>query len=293
MQLTAPATKVFLLPPKQVVTALPPLAETCYDQLRAGFALQTTHLLTDDPGSADLILAPIQNAGYGLRFEALRSSKIYQPYAGKLIVYSPDDNQFPSLRGLYPAAPLRWVRRGWALPAHYISSHIHRFSFSADEAAQKDLLFSFVGSSRTHPIREKILQWRHPRAVVLDSSSKSDRHYWWEKENKDDLLDSFREITRRSRFVVCPRGVSASSIRLFEAIEASSVPVIVADDLALPLGPNWEEFSIRVREREIDDVPRLIEHYADRAFEMGAAARRAWETYFSPEASIGSVVAWA
>jgi hypothetical protein len=295
MPTTIAATNVYLLPPDEVTKALPPLAQACFEQLRAGFAIQsaTAHALASDPESAELILAPIQSAGYGPCFEALRSSATYRKHADKLVVYSPDDNQFPALRGLYPAAPRRWVRRGWALPAHYISAHIHQFSFTSEEIGKKDILFSFVGSSRTHAIRERIVRWRHPAAVVIDSSAKNDSQYWWEKTNKNQFVDSFKDVTRRSKFVVCPRGVSSSSIRLYEAMEAAAVPVIVSDDLELPLGPSWEEFSVRVQERDIESIPRLIEQLHDRATKMGSAARRVWETYFSPEATVASVVGWA
>jgi hypothetical protein len=76
-------------------------------------------------------------------------------------------------------------------------------------------------------------------------------------------------------------------------MEAAAVPVIVADDLELPLGPSWEEFSLRVREQDVDDIPGLIERSQHRAIEMGLAARRAWKAYFSPQATVGSLVGWA
>ena len=151
MQPGNPATPVYLLPPDEVTKTSPPLAAACFEELRAGFALQqtTAHTLAPDPESAAIILAPIQIAGYGRCFEALRRSAVYRKHANKLVVYSPDDNQFPALRGLYPAVPRSWARQGWALPAHYVSAHIHKFSFTPEERQKKDLLFSFVGSSRT------------------------------------------------------------------------------------------------------------------------------------------------
>ncbi len=243
--------RVYLLPPAEVAANLPPGAADCYDQLLAGFALQTgsAHTLTPDPDDAEMILAPIRCGGYGPCFEKLRRSAIYRRHAARVVVYSPEDNQFPALRGLFPSVSARWVRTRWALPAHYVSGHIHQFAFRRDEIAAKDLLFSFVGSSRTHPIREQIVKWREPRGLVVDASAGTDPDYWWEKENREQLIADYREITRRSQFVLCPRGVSASSLRLFEAMEAGAVPVIVADDLQLPLGPAWEDFSLGVRER--------------------------------------------
>lgn len=288
------AVQVYLLSPGQVVEAASHHAAACFEQMRIGFTLQfnTAHTLVPDPESADLILAPIQGEGYGPCFEALRHSTFHRDYANKLVVYSTDDNQFPALRGLYPAVARRWVRRGWALPAHYVSAHFHQFSFRPEELQNKDILFSFVGSSQTHRIRKRIVEWRHRDGVVIDAS-KGEKNYWWQGTNKDHFLDSFRQITRRSKFVICPRGFSPSSIRLFEAMEAGAVPVIIADDLELPVGPNWNEFSLRVRERDLDEVPHMVERAQERASGMGAAARRVWESYFSPQATVGSLVGWA
>ncbi len=292
---TPPAIPVYLLPPDHVTRSLPPLAGAGFEELRAAFALQahTAHTLAPDPESAEIILAPIQVTGYGRCFETLRRSPIYRKFAAKLLVYCLDSNQFPALRGLYPGAQQRWIEQGWALPAHYISTHYHKFLFAPDELQHKDVLFSFVGSSRTHPLREKIVQWQDKRGVVIDSSSKNDQQYWWERPEKDHFSAMFREVTRRSKFVVCPRGKSPASVRVFETMEAAAVPVIVADDLELPLGPRWEEFSLRVREQDVDKIPNLIERRQDRAEAMGKAARAAWEAYFSPQATVGSVVGWA
>lgn len=128
---------------------------------------------------------------------------------------------------------------------------------------------------------------------MIDATSKSEEKYWWQRPEKEKFVDSFREIAARSQFVICPRGISPSSIRLYEAMEAAAVPVILSDELELPVGPEWETFCLRVPEREIDRTPRLIEEQQARAREMGAAARSAWELYFSPQNTVQSVVSWA
>jgi exostosin family protein len=294
MQLTAPPTRVYLLSPDTVAKNPPALSEGCYEQLRADFAIQSGsgHTLASDPDSAELVLAPIQSSGYGPCLELLRHSPFLRSYGDKTIVYSAGDNQYPGLRGLYTTVNRRWIRKGWALPAHYVSTHHPKFSFSLDELQMKDLLFSFVGSSRTHPIRERIVRWKHPNAVVTDSNRKTDDKYWWETNDRTQFISSFREITRRSKFVICPRGVSPSTIRLFEVMAAAAAPVILADDLTLPLGPNWDDLSVRVPEKDVDTVPRLLEELESKAGAMGLAARQAWEDYFSPQATVNSFVYW-
>src|SRR2546430_7005512 len=42
------------------------------------------------------------------------------------------------------------------------------------------------------------------------------------------------------------------------------VPVIVSDDWVEPTGPNWDEFTIRVPEGAVADIPRLLESREDR-----------------------------
>ena len=37
------------------------------------------------------------------------------------------------------------------------------------------------------------------------------------------------------------------------------VPVILSDDWVEPIGPSWEKFSIRIRERDVDRIPAPLE----------------------------------
>ena len=62
------------------------------------------------------------------------------------------------------------------------------------------------------------------------------------------------------------------------------VPVILSDAWVAPDGPAWEEFSIRIPERQLDEVPRLLETYASRFDLMGVrAVKPGWNG--SPPAS--------
>jgi hypothetical protein len=95
---------------------------------------------------------------------------------------------------------------------------------------------------------------------------------------------------RRSKFVLCPRGLSPASIRLFEAMCAGRVPVVLSDEWVAPDGPKWDNFCVFVPERDAASVPRLLEEREGDAIKMGLAARREWEIYFSPEVIFHRVV---
>ena len=70
------------------------------------------------------------------------------------------------------------------------------------------------------------------------------------------------------------------------------VPVIISDQWVPPEGPDWEKFSIRVRERRISGIPSLLESRRQDAATMGIAARAAWLEWFSEQASFHRTIEW-
>ena len=286
--------KVMLVSPEKIRSGLPTRAACSFEALRRSFAeSRGVHELTESPDEAELIIASVLNGGFGPCLEALRTSSIFRRHGEKVVAYSIDDNQFPGVRGLYPSVRRRWVEAGWAAPAHYISSHFQDRELSC-RFSGKDLAFSFQGSAWTHPVRRRIMSLpAGGGAVLTDAARAGGAKYWWRAENRNELAESYADVLRRSRFVIAPRGVSPSSIRLFEAMRAGAVPIIVADDLVLPWGPDWPACSVRVSERDVSRIPDIVRRFEPDAARMGAAARKAWEQYFSPEATAGSVVTWA
>jgi hypothetical protein len=85
------------------------------------------------------------------------------------------------------------------------------------------------------------------------------------------------------KYALCPRGAGPSTMRIFEMMEASIAPVIVADDWLPPLGPSWEEFALFVPESEISSIYGKVKAHEGEFAHRGRLARQAWEQYFSPE----------
>ncbi len=287
---------VFLLNPADIVgnDRINPIQLGPFRQIREDAAqdIYRRHIVSDDLDRADLILAPAYGDVYGPCFEALRRWPLFEQYQAALVVYSPDDLLHPTLPGLYPGCRPLWHRLGWAVPAHYRSEYWPSLDVQPDEIKERDLLYSFVGSVRNHPVRAPLMQLAHSRAYLRDSSPDKQ---WWDRPREEQAVfrERYRESLLRSKFVLCPRGVSPSSIRLFEAMEAGTVPVVIADGLELPHGPKWSEFSLRVSEHAIAGLPRLLEEWEENAAEMGQKARQVWEDYFSPWSSFNSLVNWA
>ncbi|MGR3458064.1 MAG: exostosin domain-containing protein [Pseudooceanicola nanhaiensis] len=65
----------------------------------------------------------------------------------------------------------------------------------------------------------------------------------------DKASDNFKKILRESVFSLCPSGTGPNSIRLWESIGLGSIPVIMADTLALPGKPAlWQQAAVFCKE---------------------------------------------
>ena len=82
---------------------------------------------------------------------------------------------------------------------------------------------------------------------------------WHLNENdKVERIKDFLNEVSLSKFTFCPRGNGSSSFRLFESLEAGSVPIIIGMlDYPFIDEVDWDSFSIRGE--SIEDLPVLID----------------------------------
>jgi len=103
---------------------------------------------------------------------------------------------------------------------------------------------------------------------------------------------------RNSTFCLIPRGMTASSRRLYESLASGCVPVVVSDHFALPLessqSPLWKAAVLRQPEAEIRELPARLRAIAPEAVklmrEAGASLLPAL-TYVSGQAAGGGASA--
>ena len=76
-------------------------------------------------------------------------------------------------------------------------------------------------------------------------------------------------------------------------MEAGAAPVILADNLCLPHGPNWDQCVVRIAEKDVSKIPQILKDRSPDATAIGKNARKAWEDYFSPSSSFASLSKWA
>lgn len=253
---------------------------TCLDSLR-DYALLTSsenHSVCSDPSVADAIVF-VENTQFDdLLFKTLLKHPLLEKYKDKVFMYNEVDRPWDVLPGLYCCMTTNNVNtnrhRAFAYlhtPNPYIGS-IH------EQEIKKRWLYSFVGSM-SHSCRRPIMQLRDDRGYVQDTS---DFNVWNSHATELEIRgQSYADILGASQFVLCPRGIGSSSIRLFETMQAGRVPVIISDNWVPPAETDWS-FAIKFEERRIGSIPGFLKTLQNESEERGLAARKAWEHSYAP-----------
>jgi hypothetical protein len=246
------------------------------------------HSVADVPSAADLILFVETSIHGGKYFEHVRSHEIYRRHLDRSYIYCATDKIVPLVPGVFVSLEARWSWPSWVRPGHYVSVKLRNGADDMLSPRQAEFLFSFVGSSRSHPVRRAVLKLRHPEADLVDTSKRTAP----EVHEPDDRArwQAFAAGIQNSAFVLCPRGGGTATFRLFETMMLGRVPVIISDQWVPPIGPAWDRCSIRVPERQVGAIPSLLDQNREQAASMGSAARQAWLDWFSPQVSFHRIV---
>jgi hypothetical protein len=191
------------------------------------------------------------------------------------------------LPGVYASVERSWYWPNWTRPSHYLGVREGGYLRYDPGYAARPYLFSFVGSTASHTVRRGIMELGRPDALLIETQAgPGDPGALTREEYQQRYADSVKQ----SAFVLCPRGGGASSFRLFEAMMLGRVPVIIADQWVPPKGPDWESFSVRIKEADVHTIPDLLQARLSEAGQMGAAARAVWLEWFSESVSFHRVV---
>ena len=247
------------------------------------------HQLVDFPDQADVIL--ITDIFFDHRFWRVLANPVVRRNLDRCYVYCEKALVSRILPGLFTSMPSggldprsrrdqQRVRTAWY--TSHERTHANPFLEQARAETEPDLLYSYVGRT-SHPLRKRLLRElpRRPDAIV----EASDDYDHWDRQTPDREARQLRyaETLARSCFVLCPRGWSPSSIRVFETMQVGRVPVIISDGWRPPLGPSWNDFAMFVRENEVESIPKRLTALLPEADAMGRRARKAWEDFFAPE----------
>jgi hypothetical protein len=117
--------------------------------------------------------------------------------------------------------------------------------------------------------------------------------------NQFHLHQPAEERARNSQFflesmlsaltVCCPRGAGLNSTRFFETLGFGRIPILISDDVVLPLENQvkYDRFVLRLPEAQIANIGTFLHDWIDKmppqeTAKKCAAARRAWDDYLCP-----------
>ncbi|MCF7785942.1 MAG: glycosyltransferase family 47 protein [Prosthecobacter sp.] len=246
-----------------------------------------THV--EDPAQADLILFAETFAGLDPYFVDVVRHPVFRAHRQKCVLYHIGDSTLTFCRTVSPSIdrnhPNVHARRSFS---YLFRVHDNPFLCEISEAviakSERTYLFSFVGDPQTHPVRKRLLNLSHPEAL-LKTATGSSATFMADVERKPFQKDYLQTILD-SDFVLCPRGLGPTSMRLFEVMQLGRAPVIISDEWLPVSGIPWEDFALFVTESEVGQISRLLEQNRDRAVAMGKRAREVWLEHFSPQRAV-------
>jgi Exostosin family len=279
---------VFLLSAAQ---AGPERAFLDLEQLRTCARLDRfgVHTAAKRAEDADLLLFVETSGHAGYYFEQVRRHPQYRARRRESYLFCSTDRIIPMLPGIYAGVERSWYWPSWTRPGPYLGVRERGQLRYSPNHGERKYLFSFVGSTKSHAVRGRLMSISHPDALMIDTQAGPlDPGSLGRVEYEQRYADSIRD----SAFVLCPRGGGPSSFRLFESMMLGRVPVIVSDQWVPPTGPDWDSFSVRIEEADVDSIASALEERSSEANRMGAMAREAWLDWFSEGASFHRVVEW-
>ncbi len=248
------------------------------------------HSLTDDPEEADIILFG-EMGECGKFSERVRAHPYYRKFPEKCFLFDAGDSTFQILPGIYAALTESEYRLDHTRTGFYLNVVENAFILHRPITGGEKYLASFVGSVVTHPVRRPFFAWSRNDIYVKDTSGKTNATlHAYDAERRERFLADYAESISDAKFSLCPRGIAASSIRLYESMKMGRGCVIVSDAWHANDGVDWEAFSIRVPEAEAHGIPEMLDELAPRAQEMGLRARQEWEKWFSEKVRFHRVV---
>ena len=114
---------------------------------------------------------------------------------------------------------------------------------------------SYVGRP-THNVRLKLeKKLKNTENFFVRNLESMDSNISSENQSK------FFNLINDSYFSLCPRGYGPTSFRLYESIQAGTIPIYISDEFFLPYSDflDWNKFSILLKPRKISLIPKIVE----------------------------------
>ena len=109
-----------------------------------------------------------------------------------------------------------------------------------------------------------------------------------------DNISEFEDIMNNSIFSLCPRGTSPTSFRLYEALEAGSIPIYISDEYWVPFKDDldWEKFCIFLHPNDIKSIPSMVDKLIEESkyLDMVTKGKEAYKNYFTMQKTSEKII---
>jgi hypothetical protein len=142
---------------------------------------------------------------------------------------------------------------------------------------ERDVLCSFIGSTKNHPIRRKIADLFFKDFVIRERVG----------------YDIFINTMERSIFSLCPRGYGATSFRICESLQHGSIPIYVYDEPWVPWTDEFDfkEIGILISEKEIPDILNIIKSKTEEDIQRYVTnGKKIYKEYFTFEGCAKQII---
>ncbi len=170
------------------------------------------HRIVNDASEADLVIFVSSATPY---FEDIRRNAVLQAFRDKCFVFESDDKVIPFLPGVYASIEKRWHSPGWTRSGFYLNVMDNPSIDFREPLGKGSFLFSFVGSTKTAVVRQRIMELRHSNCHLADMHNIGAVF----NHQMPDRVRLYTDVMEKSKFILCPRGVGTSSWRLFETMK--------------------------------------------------------------------------
>jgi len=216
----------------------------------------------------------------------VRENPLVRAYPEKCFILSDADSPPKWVRGVLTSltrSPLNLgrFRSGGYFLFHpdFRNPYVEKWYAEGIPSHDKKHLFSFMGR-RCIPLREQLLSLSFQRADTFLEDTSSFDNFTHDSAPNDRPKRRYADIMLASKFILCPRGNGAASIRLFEAMQLGIAPVIISDSWVLPQGPVWSECAIQIRERDLPKLEATLTARESEWRDLGTNARMAYDSFF-------------
>jgi hypothetical protein len=242
------------------------------------------YILEENPHLADIIIFVEHHPDNDPFFFQVLKHPLYKLYKNKCYLYHDKDMHLALLPTISPSVCKSHFNKKFHYSYHYLEqiSANPFVEYRTNENIEKKYLFSFLGASRTYPsVRNKIINLFEGDENINDTKNYNS----WElnDEDRNVYFKNYAKVLQQSKFILCPRGIGPSSYRQFESMKLGIAPVIISDEWKEIDGIDWENCSIRIKEKDVGEIENILKSRESEYLELGNNARQNYEKFLSFE----------